>query len=196
MAARRSTPSAGAYLDDPQLELLQRGGRSSCSPGDRIILCTPNPSWVEAVEKPSLYDTIDYFLRKVIAPTGADVMLMLSGDLHHYARYSQDPAAAAHHLRRRRAPTCTPTHELPKKIDGAAEGVASSGTPATPRSTTWPRAYPAPAALARRWPPACSPGCRVRNSGFLILLGDPAHAADAGAGQLPATQVLTTARAS
>jgi hypothetical protein len=44
---------------------------------------------VQSEEHPLYYDTIDYFLRTVIDPTGADVAVMLSGDLHHYARYAQ-----------------------------------------------------------------------------------------------------------
>ena len=137
-------------------------------PGDRVILCTPNPSWVEDGEKASLYDTTDYFLRKVIAPTGADVALMLSGDLHHYARYSE-PAAAAHHVRRRRGlPVRDP--RAAEEDHGAAQGVH--------------RPHRERLRGVRRWPRRTRPGCArarlatgvftrlpVRNWGFLILLG-------------------------
>ncbi len=77
-----------AYMDDPQLEYF-RGVAANIEPGDRIILVTPQPAWVQSEEHPLYYDTIDYFLRTVIDPTGADVAVMLSGDLHHYARYAQ-----------------------------------------------------------------------------------------------------------
>jgi hypothetical protein len=76
-----------AYMDDPQLRYF-REVAAKLRPGDRVILCPPNPCWVEAEQYPHAYDTVDYFMRTVIAPTGADVRLMLSGDLHHYARYS------------------------------------------------------------------------------------------------------------
>lgn len=77
-----------AYMDDPQLEYF-RGVAANIEAGDRIILVTPQPAWVQSEEHPLYYDTIDYFLRTVIDPTGADVAVMLSGDLHHYARYAQ-----------------------------------------------------------------------------------------------------------
>jgi hypothetical protein len=103
----------GAYIDDPQLEYF-REIAAQVQPGDRVIVCTPNPSWVQAVEKTSLYETTDYFVRKIIAPTGAEVPLMLSGDMHHYARYasagggSSSRSAAA-------GPTCSPPTSCPRR---------------------------------------------------------------------------------
>ena len=49
---------------------------------------TPSPTWVKAADKPEAYDAVDYFIRTILAPTGAHVRLLVSGDLHHYARYS------------------------------------------------------------------------------------------------------------
>jgi hypothetical protein len=103
-----------AYIDDPQLRYF-RDMAGSLRPGDRVILCVPNPTWVEATNDPHAYDTVDYFMRNVIAPTGARVPLMLSGDLHHYARYT-DPdrelvtsGGGGAYL--------YPTHRLPERID-------------------------------------------------------------------------------
>jgi hypothetical protein len=78
---------SGAYLDDPQLIYFQDAAKR-LRPGDKVILAAPEPSWVKAADHPQAYDTIDYFVRTIIAPTGARVPLMLSGDLHHYARYA------------------------------------------------------------------------------------------------------------
>jgi hypothetical protein len=39
------------------------------------------------VEEAGAYDAIDYVVRTVIEPTGAELRLLLSGDLHHYAHY-------------------------------------------------------------------------------------------------------------
>jgi hypothetical protein len=104
----------GAYLDDPQVNYFEHAARG-LSPEAKVILATPEPSWVKAVDQPQAYDAIDYFVRTVIAPTGARVRLMLSGDLHHYARY----AGPDRHL-----VTCGgggaylyPTHELPAELD-------------------------------------------------------------------------------
>jgi hypothetical protein len=76
----------GAYIDSPQLEYFHAAARL-LHPGDRVIVCPPTPGWVEAADEPQAYDAIDYFARTVIEPTGAEIRLMLSGDLHHYARY-------------------------------------------------------------------------------------------------------------
>src|SRR4029453_12888246 len=104
----------GAYIDDPQLRYFQEAAKA-LRPGDRVILCPPNPSWVEATQDPHVYDSVDYFLRRVIDPTGAQVRVMLSGDLHHYARYSGPD---------REMITCGsggaylyPTHHLPDQIE-------------------------------------------------------------------------------
>jgi hypothetical protein len=103
----------GSYLDDPQLAYFHEMAEQ-VRPGDRVIVAAPNPFWVESAQRPRMYDTLDYFLRTVIAPTGAEVPLMLSGDLHHYARYANE---------RRQLITSGgggaylyPTHKLPKKI--------------------------------------------------------------------------------
>jgi hypothetical protein len=79
-----------AYLDDPQLDYF-RSVANLLGPEDKIIIAYPQPSWVQTREHPRGYDTLGYFIRKLIEPTGATVRLMLSGDLHHYARYA-DPA--------------------------------------------------------------------------------------------------------
>jgi hypothetical protein len=103
-----------AYIDDPQLRYF-REVASQLRPGDRIILCPPNPTWVEATHDAHAYDTVDYFVRTVIDPTGAEVRLMLSGDLHHYARYTHPDrelitaGGGGAYL--------YPTHRLPERLD-------------------------------------------------------------------------------
>src|SRR5690349_18505591 len=76
----------GAYIDDPQLMYFENVTKS-LGAEDRIILATPSPKWVKAVEDPNAYDATDYFIRTILAPTGANVRVLVSGDLHHYARY-------------------------------------------------------------------------------------------------------------
>ncbi|WP_238015549.1 metallophosphoesterase [Dactylosporangium sp. AC04546] len=105
---------AGAYIDDPQLRYFNRAA-ALMGPGDKVIICPPAPSWVESEDDRKAYDSLDYFVRTVIAPTGADVRLMISGDLHHYARYERPG---------RQLITCGgggaylyPTHELPEAIE-------------------------------------------------------------------------------
>jgi hypothetical protein len=88
----------GSYLDDPQLRYFRQAA-GQLGPDDRVILCAPTPAWVYTGRNPDEYNVIDYFVRTVIDPTGAAVRLMLSGDLHHYARYQEttppsEPAGA------------------------------------------------------------------------------------------------------
>jgi hypothetical protein len=81
----------GAYFDEPQLEYFEEAARG-LGPDDRIVLCLAEPAWVHGEQEPSAYDNLDFFLRKILEPTGARVPVMLTGDYHHYARYQ----AAAH----------------------------------------------------------------------------------------------------
>jgi len=103
----------GSYIDDPQLRYFNQAA-SRIQPGDKVIICPPSPGWVEAVDDRHAYDSIDYFVRTVIQPTGAAVKLMISGDLHHYARYSGPDrelitaGGGGAYL--------YPTHELPAEI--------------------------------------------------------------------------------
>lgn len=76
-----------AYLDDPQLEFF-KGVAATFEAGDKVIIATPQPSWVQTDAHPRHYDTLDYFLRTVMEPSGAEVAIMVSGDLHHYSRYT------------------------------------------------------------------------------------------------------------
>ncbi|QSB14305.1 metallophosphoesterase [Natronosporangium hydrolyticum] len=101
----------GAYLDDPQLVYFEQVAEQ-LGPDDRIILVVPAPNWSK--QDPKGYDTIDYFLRKVIGPTGARVPMMVAGDQHYYARYSHPE---------RELFTCggggayqTATHTLPEQL--------------------------------------------------------------------------------
>lgn len=101
----------GTYLDDPQLVYFEQVARQ-LTPQHRVILATPAPTWSK--RDPKAYDTIDFFVRNVIRPTGADVPIMIAGDQHYYARYAHP---------QRQLITCggggaylTATHLLPDRI--------------------------------------------------------------------------------
>jgi hypothetical protein len=103
----------GAYIDDPQLLYFEKAA-NEVGPDDRIILLTPSPKWVKAADQPETYDAIDYFIRTILAPTEAEVRVLVSGDLHHYARYTRPE---------RELITCggggaylLATHQLPERI--------------------------------------------------------------------------------
>lgn len=156
----------GTYLDDPQLTYFEKAAER-LGPEDRVIIAVPQPSWVKAVHEPKAYDSVDYFIRTVIAPTGAQVRLLVSGDLHHYARYSGAD---------RQLITCGgggaylyPTHKLPEQIT------------VPPRDTIVRKAsrnrdyelagrYPEPA-RSRRYSWGIFGRLPLRNPGFTTLLG-------------------------
>lgn len=117
---------ASTYIDDPQLEYFKRVA-AGFGPDTKVIVASASPTWVQGDERPVVYESLDYFLRTVVAPTGAAVRLMLSGDWHHYARYSGPD---------RELITCGgggaylyPTHQLPETIQ----------VPPAPLQTSSPR---------------------------------------------------------
>jgi hypothetical protein len=110
----------GAHIDDPQLEYFHRIIHERMASGDRIILCTPDPAWVQGDRDADTYRATEYFLRKVIDLDGQQswlnetfptmpqrakqltIPLMISGDWHHYSRYER----AGHDEDRRHLITC------------------------------------------------------------------------------------------
>lgn len=74
-------------LDQPQLDYFCVVAEQM-KPGDRLILCTPEPSWVHVVDRSDTFDNLAFFEREVVRRSGAVVALTIAGDLHHYARYA------------------------------------------------------------------------------------------------------------
>jgi hypothetical protein len=157
---------SGAYLDDPQLIYFQDAAKRLL-PGDKVILAAAQPTWVKAATKPEAYDTIDYFVRTIIAPTGARVPLMLSGDLHHYARYAGE---------RRQLITCggggaylSATHRLPERITvPPKDAITRKKSPSQPYELAG--RYPSEA-TSRRLSWAVFGRLPFRNPGFVTMLG-------------------------
>ena len=156
----------GAYLDDPQLRYFEQAA-TRLGPQSRVIVLVPAPSWVKAVDKPGAYDALDYFIRKVVAPTGAQVRLLVSGDLHHYARYTGPD---------RQLITCGgggaylyPTHKLPQQIEVPPRD-SLTRRPSPTESYELAARYP-DRARSRRYGWGVFGRLPLRNPGFLALLG-------------------------
>ncbi|HEY6594100.1 MAG TPA: metallophosphoesterase [Asanoa sp.] len=156
----------GAYIDDPQLTYFEQAARE-LGPDDRVILAVPEPSWVKTRANPQAYDAIDYFIRTMIAPTGARVPLMLSGDLHHYAHYSGPD---------RDFITCGgggaylyPTHVLPTSIEVPPRETMSRRSSVS-RAYDLVETFPT-AATSRRMALGIFGNLPLRNKGFVALLG-------------------------
>jgi len=156
----------GSYLDDPQMQYFDKAAKRLAE-GDRVILAVPAPSWVKAVDRPEAYDTVDYFIRTVLAPRGAHVRLILAGDLHHYARYSGPD---------RELVTCGgggaylyPTHLLPRRVTVPPEDtIARKRTPSRTYELT--DRYPGPN-RSRRYAWGVFGRLWLRNPGFVTMLG-------------------------
>ncbi|MFB7369814.1 metallophosphoesterase family protein [Streptomyces sp. NPDC056222] len=129
----------GSYFDDPQLRYFEEHLSANLGPGDGVIVCSAEPTWLESVEKNAdAFNALHWFDRNIIrsrvhpgsgerVPTNASVRLWLTGDHHHYARYAErlpgDPPGTgvpAPDPRRRQMVTCgmggaylAATHRLP-----------------------------------------------------------------------------------
>jgi hypothetical protein len=157
---------SGAYIDDPQLLYFERAAQH-LRPDDRIILLTPSPKWIKAIDDPDAYDATDYFIRTVLAPAGAQVRLLISGDLHHYARYSGAD---------RELITCggggaylLATHQLPDQIVVPPEDSLTRNASRS-RSYRLQETYP-DAATSKRMSWGVFHRTPTRNPGFVTMLG-------------------------
>ena len=76
-------------IDQPQREYFCRVAERM-RPGDRVILCTAQPSWAHTGSDPTAFDNLAFFEKTVLAPSKVELVLTLTGDLHHYSRYSDE----------------------------------------------------------------------------------------------------------
>lgn len=100
-----------SYIDEPQLKYFEENLSRQLRPGDGVILCSASPTWLKTERDADAFNPLFWFEKHYIRsrpsgigdkrePTGAEVRLWLTGDLHHYARYVedldlQDPPASA-----------------------------------------------------------------------------------------------------
>lgn len=157
---------SGSYLDDPQLAYFDKVA-AKLTPRSKVILAVPAPTWVKAADHPTAYDSIDYFVRTIIAPTGAQVRLLISGDLHHYARYTGPE---------RQLITCGsggaylyPTHMLPERLEVPPQDTLARRASRT-REYALAARYPEKA-RSRRYGWGIFARLPFRNPGFAALLG-------------------------
>ena len=110
------------FIDQPQLAYFRQTAHEQVHPGDRLILCTAKPSWVHAgmagdeAYKSELKarDNLEFFERTVVEPSGARLVLTLSGDLHHYARYENEDGTRMKVTSGGGGAYLYPTHGLPE----------------------------------------------------------------------------------
>jgi hypothetical protein len=79
-------------VDKPQIDYFDYFAQQ-LQPGDRLILCTPTSSWIDAGDDAAAarrehrsHQNLN-FLEDRIRKRGANIVVNLSGDLHHYSHY-------------------------------------------------------------------------------------------------------------
>lgn len=114
---------AESLIDDPQLAYFDWVADEHTSPGDRVVLATPVPTWTQLEREPEAYRNLAYFERAVLRPHDLDLRLTLAGDLHHYARYEQVDANEVGRTHKITAggggAFLHPTHDLPDTAEVA-----------------------------------------------------------------------------
>jgi len=111
------------YIDEPQLRFFEEVAAGRRGEGDKLILCTARPSWVheklegDKTSRLRAKRNLEYFEREVVRKHGWRLLVSISGDHHHYARYESDDGS-------RQKLTCGgggaflyPTHVLPGTVD-------------------------------------------------------------------------------
>jgi hypothetical protein len=117
----------GTYLDAAQLEYFRarRGtGENNIRPDDRVILCTGKPTWSTGsligdlrIRKHSDSTLLEEFEREIVRGWGCDLPLVISGDLHHYARYEVNGGERHRVTAGGGGAYLFPTHGLPADIE-------------------------------------------------------------------------------
>lgn len=129
-----------ANVDEPQLRFLMKNVSSRLKEGDGIIVCTAAPSWMHTRSKhdADAFNTLHFLERNYLRrnpdletrtsePTGAAVRLWLTGDSHHYVRYTEVPPTAG--------PPAAPEEADPDAAGARPDPDAAAGAPSDPRAT-------------------------------------------------------------
>jgi hypothetical protein len=113
------------YVDEPQLEFFGDVAAKT-SPGAKLILATPVPTWTELERDPNAYHNLAFIERTLLRPNGIDLRLTLAGDLHHYTRYTLhgsvgddgSPASPPHKITAGGGGAFLhPTHDLRREVE-------------------------------------------------------------------------------
>jgi hypothetical protein len=111
-------------LDKPQIDYFLKVARNSMQAGDKVILCTAEPSWVYAqLGDGTAQRNLDYVEQKIIEKEGkAEVAVTLAGDLHHYCRYQSEDGKRQKITSGGGGAFLHGTHNLPERLEKEALG--------------------------------------------------------------------------
>jgi len=78
-------------IDQPQKNYFADIVDRYMQAGDKVILCTAEPSWVfkDRYREEDSYERLRFFEQRFILDNQLELVATLSGDLHHYARYAK-----------------------------------------------------------------------------------------------------------
>ncbi len=156
-----------AHLDRPQLEYFKHAAED-LGPGDQVILCVPQPSWVWTEDNPRSYDRIDHFIRDVIADRRAEVPLILTGDRHHYAHYAEIDGSRHLVTAGGGGAYLSPTHNLPDELTAPRKSVSEPD--AVQRDYRLTQTYPTQS-RSLRYAFGIFGRLPLLNKGFTLLMG-------------------------
>lgn len=141
-------------LDDPQKAYFSRIAAEHMQAGDKVILCTAEPSWVYAqLGDDKAQRNLEYVERKIIQEQGhSKVAVTIAGDLHHYCRYQGEDGETQKITSGGGGAFLHGTHNLPQTLDKQSQGEAQSFE----RRGVYPE-------------PEISRGLLYRNLGFPLL---------------------------
>ena len=156
------------YIDEPQLRYFRDEVAPRLQPGDSVILCSAKPSWVHTATQAEAYANLDYFEREIVRPAGGRVLLSLSGDAHHYARYASTSSCAQKVTAGGGGAYLSATHRLPRTLELPPPASLDPGKSPT-EEYRLASCYPDRARSRRlRWGVARLP---FTNPGFWFLVG-------------------------
>lgn len=133
----------GADLDGPQVDYFKEVA-ALMGPGDRVILCTPEPSWTLNTVYQSDGGASDHNRRFLTRLLGHRVVLHLAGDLHHYRRHAHPHTGVQMITAGGGGAFLHPTHgpDVRKLSDGSLEQASFPSSRTTWRLTFLNLAFP------------------------------------------------------
>jgi hypothetical protein len=115
----------GSDMDYPQIQYFERLARERMNAGDRVILCTAEPSWsIQWEGRQDAFRTLAFFEEQVIRANGLDLAMVVAGDLHNYHRYEREDASLQRITAGGGGAFLHGTHFLPRENAVLSEGAA------------------------------------------------------------------------
>ena len=105
-----------AGINTTQIDYFRGIAQTQMKAGDRLILCCETPEWLlsnisDTHRMESFAEILD-----VLTPSGAELRLILSGDIHHYNRYTSEESGVEFVTAGGGGAFLHPTHKLPNTL--------------------------------------------------------------------------------